>query len=487
MKIFRYLSLVLLPLLASACGNSWLDLEPSTSAQTDGAIARVGEVRYALNGVYSAMQSTDLYTGRVIYYADLTGDDMQAVSATKRTSSYYLFSNHAGNAPSGHWSGLYSIIQSCNTILALIDGLPLEDATEDQRADYKGQTLALRALALFDLTRIFGYPYQKDNGASLGVPIVTTLLGIGDKPSRNTVAECYTAIIKDLTDALPMLSGKYNKGRINRWAAMGLLGRVYLYKGENDKALQLSEDAIAGAEKEGYRLWTTAEYESAWAYDASKDNKGEVLFEIVNLTTDSPGSSSLGYLNSADGYSDYVVTSSFYALLKKDPDDVRMKAFKMAYDKKQKPTFAYVNKYRPQAGETLQDANIPLIRLSELYLNAAEAAVKEEDNKKAVKYLDAIVKRANPAKTVKGETLTLDRVLTERRKELVGEGHRMYDIMRNGLTCVRYDVPSKDISSTEHLAGTYPTEYNRDYYRIILPIPKGEMDTNPNMIQNPGY
>ncbi|MDR0977292.1 MAG: RagB/SusD family nutrient uptake outer membrane protein, partial [Prevotellaceae bacterium] len=480
MKILRYASLALLPLLFASCGNSWLDLEPATYVDTDGAISRVGEVPYALNGVYDAMQHTDLYSGRVVYYADVTGDDMQSTSTTKRTADYYLFNFHAGNGPSTHWTKLYSLIQSCNTILSLVDDLPLEGATEEERADYKGQALTLRALALFDLTRIYGYPYLKDKGASWGVPIVTTLLTIDDKPARNTVAECYTQIIGDLTTAVPMMSGSYNKGRINKWGAMGLLGRIYLYKGEDDKALRTTEEAIAGAEAEGYRLWTNAEYASAWGADASADNKGEVLFEIVNLTTDSPGKESLGYLNSAAGYSDCIITSSFYDLRKQDPDDVRLKI--LSNDRKR---YAYVNKYVPQAGETLEDANIPLIRLSELYLNAAEAALKEKDNDKAVKYLDAIVRRANPANTVAGETLTLDRILTERRKELVGEGHRLYDAMRNGLKCHRYDVPSKDISRTEHLVGTYPTEYEWNYSRIVLPIPKGEMDTNPNMIQNP--
>lgn len=62
----------------------------------------------------------------------------------------------------------------------------------------------------------------------------------------------------------------------------------------------------------------------------------------------------------------------------------------------------------------------PFFGLSELYLNAAESAVKIGDNANAVKYLDAIVMRANPAKTVKGQTITLDQVLTERRKEFFG-------------------------------------------------------------------
>lgn len=47
----------------------------------------------------------------------------------------------------------------------------------------------------------------------------------------------------------------------------------------------MAENAIKGAEKEGYALWTNEEYPTAWGNDASASNPGEILFEIVNLTT----------------------------------------------------------------------------------------------------------------------------------------------------------------------------------------------------------
>ena len=205
-----------------------------------------------------------------------------------------------------------------------------------------------------------------------------------------------------------------------------------------------------------------------------------MLFEIVNLTTDSPGKESMGYLNSYNGYDDMCITVSFYHLLKEDPADVRLKL--LSFDK---TYYAYVNKYQPQEGENITDANIPLIRLSEAYLNAAEAAVKLGDKATAAAYLTPIVERANPARTVEESTLTLDDVLTERRKELVGEGHRMYDVMRNGGTVKRVQLSDKAISKTKH--DTKYMEYDWNFYQIVLPIPKGEMNANRNMVQNPGY
>lgn len=480
MNYLRYITLLFAATLCTACGNDWLDVEPSTSIQTEDGVNSLKEVEFSLNGIYSTMQSADAYSGRLVYYADVTGDDMQAVSSTKRTGNYYRFNFTKDNGPASHWSYLYNIIQNCNFVLVNLDRLTVSDALKARRDDLRGQALAIRGMALFDLTRLFGYPYTKDGGASLGVPIVETLSGTDEKPDRKTVAECYAHIIADLTSASDLLAGKFNKGKFNKWAALTLLSRVYLYKGDNAEALKAAKAAIEGAEKAGYALWTNKNYPKAWGADASATDPGEVLLEIVNLTTDSPGKESMGYLNSKDGYDDMCITASFYRLLKQNPRDVRLKL--LSFDGK---LYAYVNKYQPQPGENIADANIPLLRLSEAYLNAAEAAVKTGDNAAAVTYLDAIVNRADPDSTVKGKTLTLADVLNERRKELVAEGHRMYDVMRNGLSIKREDVEESDIARTRH--DTPYMDYDRTFYMIILPIPKREMDANPNMKQNPGY
>lgn len=480
MKLLKYLVISSMLFATTSCGNDWLDLEPSTAVDTETSIKQLSDIEFTLNGIYSTMQNSNAYSGRLMYYGDVTGDDMQAVSSTKRTGNYYRFTFNKDNGPSTHWSYLYSIIQNCNLILMNVDKLAIEESDKSYRDDLKGQTLAIRGLALFDLTRFFGYPYLKDNGASLGVPIVKDLSSIESKPKRNTVAQCYTEIISDFTTAIPLLSTKFAKGKINRWAATGLLSRVYLYKGENANALTAAKDAIAGAEKAKFALWTNTEYPIAWSSDASATTPGEVLFEIVNLTTDSPGNESMGYLNSYSGYDDMCLTVSFYKLLKADKDDVRLKLLKI-----EKKDYAYVFKYQPQQGENIMDANIPIIRLSEVYLNAAEAAVKESDNDAAVKYLDAIVKRANPKKTVVGKTLTVLDVLNERRKELVGEGHRMFDVLRNGMTVERVDEKDSDISKTSH--NTTVMKFDWTYYKVVLPIPRWEMNTNPNIEQNPEY
>lgn len=476
-KIATYALAAAVTLCSVSCGNDWLDLEPSTSIKS--GVTTVSDVGFTLNGIYSTMQDAYAYSGRLVYYGDVLGDDMQAQTSTKRTANYYMLGFTKSNAPSSFWSYLYNIIQNSNVILANIDNIAT--TTDDERAeldDYKGQALALRGMALFDLTKFYGYPYTTDSGASLGACIVTDVVDKSYMPQRSTVAECYTQVIKDLEEAKDLIGEDFNKGKMNKWSLLTLLSRVYLYHGDNQKAYDAAVDAIKGAEKAGYALWDNGDYATAWGNDASATEPGEVLFEIINLTTDSPGKESLGYLNSSSGYKDYNVTASFYNLLSADKNDVRLKLITI------KSGWGYLNKYQPQAGETPEDANIPLIRLSEAYLNAAEAAQKLGNNDNAVRYLNPIVQRANPANTVEGETITLDRVLTERRKELVGEGQRFFDLLRNNKKVVRSSEKSSKLSKTKHFAEYM--EYGADFYKVVLPIPKAEINVS-HLKQNPGY
>ena len=88
--------------------------------------------------------------------------------------------------------------------------------------------------------------YTEDNGASLGVPLVTKVISTEERPSRSTVAECYTQVIKDLNEAISSgnLQTKPETGYMSLYAAKALLSRVYLTKGDWANALSTAEDVI---------------------------------------------------------------------------------------------------------------------------------------------------------------------------------------------------------------------------------------------------
>ena len=180
----------------------------------------------------------------------------------------------------------------------------------------------------------------------------------------------------------------------------------------------------------------------------------------------------------------------------KDANDVRLKIINVATKDKYSSSSiygrAFVNKFQPQQGENLTDANIPLIRLSEAYLNAAEAAAKltaagDDHNAEAALYLDAIVNRANPDKHVVADNqITLNQVLEERRKEFVGEGHRMFDLLRNGMKVKRIKESNKQLSKTKHTCSDEYMTIGLDNYKIVLPIPQYERNVS-HIPNNPGY
>ena len=298
MKAIRYIAIAAALIASTSCMQEWLTTESTTSLESSKSIIGVPQVEFALNGIYNVMRDPYAYSGRLVYYGDVTGDDMMAQSSSKRCGSYYRFSNTKDNAPNSHWQYLYNIIQNCNVTLNALDGMSVSGDDKETADDYRGELLAIRGMAYFDLVKIYGVPYTKDNGASLGVPLVLGTSAISDKPKRNTVAEVYTQVIDDLTKAVDLLSTSYKKGKINKYAAQALLSRVYLYHNDNQKAYDTAVAAINGAEKAGYKLWTNAEYPTAWGNDFSSSQKGEVLFELVIPTEEGLGKETMGYLRS---------------------------------------------------------------------------------------------------------------------------------------------------------------------------------------------
>ena len=381
------------------------------------------------------------------------------------------------------------VIHQANSLLERIESGAV--VTDDAVAlnCIKAEALALRGLALFDLTRLFAMPYTLNNGTSLGVPIEIKTTLPTHQPARNTVAECYQQVIDDMTGALKLsaLSADKKNGYLNVWSVKALLSRVYLYMNDNEKALALAKEVMNNGGL--YQLFTHDEYPSVWG----KDFSSESLFEFYYTLSEPDGGTGgegapMVYADNVKDWNNLVLTKAFLDLLGEDPDDVRHSLNRLPEKPEEdilpegsKGHPKYLNKYPGKTGDNPQDNDICIIRLSEVYLNAAEAAFKlggAENLKFSLDCLNAIVSRANPAKSVKESELSLERILKERRKELVGEGHAFFDAMRNGLSVNRtggWHLPS--VAAAAVIAPSDP--------RVALPIPQAEIDANPNMVQNP--
>ena len=206
------------------------------------------------------------------------------------------------------------------------------------------------------------------------------------------------------------------------------------------------------------------------------------------------GTESLGYylirqaqLKSAMGW--FMASDYWIARMSADPTDVRWGI--MEYDETSDTRFGSSLKY---AGVDLKGdkgsasaVNVKVIRLSEMYLLAAEAAlgIPTPDKTKAVTYLNEIRKRSPGLAPAEEATVTVDMIMDEKSKEFFAEGFRFFDMIRLNKTIEFSDefiVPAVVITHRTKII-------DRTFFKIILPISQNELDANPAISgqQNPGY
>ena len=489
----------------SSCVNDWLDVAPSDGTDADAALTSSSDLAAARTGMYAALKGNsnlvDYYGQQFFVYGDVhAGDDYQYnnLGGSNRASFYYdmnyqTASEFTSSTSSSNvaWKSPYIVIGRANRIIAAAEGGALSDAAEAKATidQYAAEAKVLRALAHFDLVRIYGKPYTEDQGASLGVPLVTGVLESNAKPARSTVAEVYTQVVKDLTEAISSnaLATETEPGYVSVWGAKAILSRVYLNMGDYANALSVAEDIIKNS---GAALWTRDQYFKAW--DASTPNESEFLFRLnVAGSTDNNDLNGIGNLQQRDGYKEMVATKKFVDMLTSDPEDVRNEMFLPATAAKEVATYGtnkvYLNKLRGQGGNLRNVTVVPIIRLSEVYLTAAECAFRNNDKTKAVEYLNDLVKNRTTtvASLATVDNITLERILIERRKELIGEGQRYFDALRNNETITRYT--SEADKGWHKTLSKDAQSFDRDYFKAIAAIPQAEINANPNIKQNTGY
>jgi len=454
----------------SSCKKSFLDLRPYTSVPADVAITNESDMQAALNGAYGNMNSVNLYGRTTPLFGDLVSDNVYISTINSNRYLDFFQINYTVTDANGQgiWQSAYStILRANNVINSSLQG----NENVDQ---LRGEALAIRGLMYFELVKFFGKPYTVDPNAP-GVPLILTY-DPTLKPQRSTVQEVYTQIEKDLTDAANLMTQDKSSGFFTKWAAKALLARMYQFKGEWDKALTAAEDVINNS---GYSLLGLNDVQSFWENNTDRNDKLEVLFEIVFDATNNIGNSSLPYFFDQSGYGDALAAESLYDLYSNT--DVRKDWF-IVGSAIRGADVKVINKF-PNTGSADKD-EMKVIRMSEVYFIAAEAAYHQNDETKALTYLNDIATERDPnfaGYSSSGQTLLND-ILLERRKELAFEGHRYWDLVRNNLNVTRVDLAND-------YPGNVPLVLEATNFRRILPIPQGELDANPSIReqQNPGY
>lgn len=462
--------LLALFLLGTSCQKSFLDREPYGGLPTDQAITTQDDMETALNGIYSAIRDPKLFGRSIPLIGDLLSDNVY-ISADENSNRYLEFMNINYTVNNGTardiWQTAYNAILNANNVI----NCDLQGT--DEIDQFRGEALTLRALLYFELVKHFCRPYTVVGAGALGVPIVLDYDPFR-KPSRNTLGEVYTQIENDLIAALPLLKFQRSSGYFTAYAAEALLARMHQYKGEWADALAAAEDVI---DNSGYSLLTLGQVENYWKSNTPRNDGTETLFEIVNDLVGNGDIDALAYFYDQAGYGDALAAQSLYNLY--SPTDVRRELI-LTFS----PTrgnVKVVNKY-PNSTQPDKD-EVKIIRMSEVFLIAAEAAYQTSNEPLARIYLNAVAMERDPVfgGYVSTGTALLSDILLERRKELAFEGHRYWDIARYNQNVTRVNLAGNYVG--------YPLTVSNTNFRRILPIPQAELDANPSIRtqQNPGY
>ncbi|MCK9160476.1 MAG: RagB/SusD family nutrient uptake outer membrane protein, partial [Bacteroidaceae bacterium] len=266
-------------------------------------------------------------------------------------------------------------------------------------------------------------------------------------------------------------------GYIDYYANLAEQARVKLYMDDYDGALTAAKEIIDSGV---YKLYTTDEWVASWGQQFGSES----IFELGVYPNEADlEESSLGFylmcygkVTGAMGW--FLASDSFLNTLGEDNTDVRWGV--MGQDESTYTRLGSCYKYMggtgiPGDGKATNTAvNIKVIRLSEIYLIAAEAALHAStpDANAAAVYLNAIRSRAPKLAAATASTVSDDMILEERSKELFCEGQRFFDMMRMNMS-ITYDDAYGEIPVT----GREET-IDRTFGKIVLPISKDEINAN---------
>ena len=465
-------SLIFVLTICNSCSDE-LELFPETAIAVENAFNSPADFENALKGVYSGFRRSGYYGGgstSLYFMGDIISDNVIINSNGRRSGeTYYDWRYGEDSSTEAFWLSAYKVVQRSNLILENIDIL----ADGDNKNNVRGEALAARGIAHFDLVRLYGDSPNNPSTNSLGIPFVTST-DAELKPSRDGLNDTYTNILSDLNQALGLINDDNGSGRLNKNAVAGLLSRVYLFMGDYTNVIS-SANMVTGVSPV-----TRDQYFNLWK-DETDDG---VLWKIL---INEPDNISIGVTwlqESPDGIrSEYNVDYDFFNDFK--DDDIRKEVWF------ETSAFAGVDynhmiKYR---GRLTGDANVvdaKCIRYSEVLLNKAEALAQMGDDAGALAALDAIRSERYEDFNSGGETgdLLKSRIQRERRFELAFEGDRFYTLKRLGLPIQRSSFGDKADGTGEE--AEFQTMQIGDH-RFNMAIGQGEIDANENMVQNTGY
>ena len=457
----------------SSCSVDFIEVAPEDRIDTGAFFSNSDELVFAVNGVYASQRG--IYGGLNFYNLQETrSDNVKNDGADQRERvATDTFEENTGNLLLvDAWVKNYILINNANTVLARAPSIPFDNSVEEGLINRSiGETKFIRAMAYFTLVTMYGeVPLRLDP---------TTDFNNANLP-RSSIADVYAAIVSDLNAAISSLpdsytGGAFNEvGRVTKFAAQTLLAKVQLQKGNKAEASSTLQNVIGK-----YSL--LANYADIHA--AGNDNSAESVFEITfnpsnqtglglnNLFIPSSEASRLGI--SAGGFAGILpcaptidVTNMY------EVGDLRAAASYSSWDNNGNME-TYISKFIDLAAAGL---NYHIMRYADVLLMKAEA---DGENAASYELINQVRRRAFGQ-----DSGTLDsaidisaaspgtfseKLMLERRREFVFEGHRWMDLIR---------LPDSEALSiiNAHLTSEYGDAPTMDAHSLIYPIPQSEID-----------
>ncbi|MEJ7739297.1 MAG: RagB/SusD family nutrient uptake outer membrane protein [Chitinophagaceae bacterium] len=472
-------------LLMMSCSKDFIRINPVSTVSIDILYATDKDYQDAVVGCYAVFQTE---YNNFWLYGDLRGDDTKSGLVSNLTASdvdKFILNNDAGILTSS-WRNYYNMINRANNILAKIEKADV--SIIKNKDQYTAEAKFLRALAYFNLVRIFG-----------DVPLVTAPVTIEEayKKGREKTDKIYDEIIiRDLLDAEIRLPVKYSGtdlGKATKGAARSLLGKVYLTRKDFPKA----EAKLKEVTTMGYALlknfndlfdYTKDEHHSEYIFDIEYEQgigEGSNFTSQFSLSFQGAGvlatvmAQMYGLPPAGGGDQGVPAEGLFAAFVTQDLRKDITVATGLTRDGVYTPISttgigAFTKKYLtpiPKANDSR--ANWKVIRYADVLLMLAEALNENGKTSEALGYVNQVRTRASlPEYAGLTADDTREKIYLERRLELHMEGHRWFDLVRTGRAL-----------SVMQPFGMKP-------HMTVFPIPQSEIEVINNRAvfpQNPGY
>lgn len=497
-KIFKSLLFLIagaaITVIAISCGEDFVTKEFTNGVVDENFFKNESDAVQALTAVYDIVSSTGLYREAAVVLGDCPSDDILELTGDNgdfgphfRAASDYRWEPNNRFSQARWFDGYKGVFRANN----LLEKLPEIEMDGSVRNRIEGETKFLRALFYFNLVVTFG-----------DVPFSTEVL---TRQEYNELARTdrdiiYAQMEQDLIDAAGLLPVEASDpvGRATKGAANGLLSRIYLYQNKWSEAAATAKSVI---DQSTYTLVASEDFNKL--FSGQLENSSESLFELQSVSN-APGFWSAGTENFYSihwspviGWANWFSPSpGSFQQFEAEPADVRRKGsillvgadpvdmidtdgdgvlepfpsgdmnssyFHGAQCRKWLP------EGQPMSSGNSFNVNFTILRYAEVLLNYAEAQNELGNTTEALDAVNQIRTRAQvPTLSETDQGILRQLIRSERRKELLFEGQRFFDIQRWGVA--------------EQLLG--PLGYVTGRHEF-WPVPVSELDLMPNLTQYP--